>query len=92
MAWVNYKINSWLLITKENCLFKAGVSYVLEPRITKLLAFLAQHQGIVYNRDELIENVWDGAIVSDQVVTQSIFELRKILKKNGRRVLDHYNP
>ncbi|MGI2800917.1 winged helix-turn-helix domain-containing protein [Photobacterium damselae] len=83
MAWVNYKINSWLLITQENCLFKAGVSYVLEPRITKLLAFLAQHQGIVYNRDELIENVWDGAIVSDQVVTQSIFELRKILKKMG---------
>ncbi|KJG11937.1 hypothetical protein UB38_18390 [Photobacterium iliopiscarium] len=83
MAWVNYKINNWLLITTENCLYKSGKNYILEPRITKLLAFLAQHQGIVFTRDELIENVWDGAVVSEQVVTQSIFELRKTLKKNG---------
>lgn len=81
MAWVNYKINNWLLITTENCLYKSGKNYILEPRITKLLAFLAQHQGIVFTRDELIENVWDGAVVSEQVVTQSIFELRKTLKK-----------
>lgn len=83
MAWVNYKINNWLLITTENCLYKSGKNYIIEPRITKLLAFLAKHQGIVFTRDELIENVWDGAVVSEQVVTQSIFELRKILKKNG---------
>ncbi|WP_413525503.1 winged helix-turn-helix domain-containing protein [Photobacterium phosphoreum] len=81
MAWVNYKINNWLLITTENCLYKSGKNYIIEPRITKLLAFLAKHQGIVFTRDELIENVWDGAVVSEQVVTQSIFELRKILKK-----------
>ncbi|MCP4956369.1 winged helix-turn-helix domain-containing protein [Photobacterium aquimaris] len=81
MAWVNYKINNWLLITTENCLYKSGQNYIIEPRITKLLAFLAKHQGIVFTRDELIENVWDGAVVSEQVVTQSIFELRKTLKK-----------
>ncbi len=81
MAWVNYKINNWLLITTENCLYKSGENYIIEPRITKLLAFLAKHQGIVFTRDELIKNVWDGAVVSEQVVTQSIFELRKTLKK-----------
>ena len=31
----------------------------------------------------LIDEVWDGAEVTDRVVTQSIFELRKILK-DGR--------
>lgn len=81
MAWVNYKINNWLLIPTENCLFKSGKSYILEPRITKLLAFFAKHPGMVFTRDELIEDIWDGAVVSEQVVTQSIFELRKILKK-----------
>lgn len=87
MAWVNYKINNWLLITTENCLYKSGKNYIIEPRITKLLAFLAKHQGIVFSRDELIEAVWDGAVVSEQVVTQSIFELRKTLKKMNE---DHW--
>ncbi|KJF96587.1 hypothetical protein UB39_01300 [Photobacterium angustum] len=81
MAWRNFKINDCLLITTENSLKKSGKTYILEPRITKLLSFLAQNQGIVFTRDELIDEVWDGAVVSDQVVTQSIFELRKILKK-----------
>lgn len=81
MAWRNFKINDCLLITTENILKKSGKTYILEPRITKLLSFLAQNQGIVFTRDELIDEVWDGAVVSDQVVTQSIFELRKILKK-----------
>ncbi|PSV23240.1 hypothetical protein C0W44_00170 [Photobacterium leiognathi subsp. mandapamensis] len=81
MAWRNFKINDCLLITTENSLNKLGKTYILEPRITKLLSFMAQNQGIVFTRDELIDEVWDGAVVSDQVVTQSIFELRKILKK-----------
>lgn len=37
----------------------------------------------MFNREELIQYVWAGAIVTDQVVTQSIFELRKLLR-DGR--------
>src|SRR5690606_13401672 len=55
----------------------------LEPRLVNLLRFLACHTGTVFGRDTLIKEVWDGAEVTDQVVTQSIFELRKILK-DGR--------
>uniref|UniRef100_UPI00308097DD winged helix-turn-helix domain-containing protein n=1 Tax=Vibrio cholerae TaxID=666 RepID=UPI00308097DD len=34
-----------------------------EPRLINLLHFLAEHAGEVFGREELIQHVWDGAIV-----------------------------
>lgn len=78
-----FQISNWILIVEENKLYRQGRQVTVEPRLVNLLSFLAQSAGVVFCREELIDNVWDGAIVTDQVVTQSIFELRKILK-DGR--------
>ncbi|WP_368164492.1 lysine decarboxylation/transport transcriptional activator CadC [Aeromonas sp. R6-2] len=75
-----YRIHDWVLTVAENKLYRQGREMNLEPRLVNLLRFLADHPGTVFGRDELIETVWEGAVVTDQVVTQSIFELRKILK------------
>ncbi len=61
----------------------------LEPRLVNLLRFLASNAGTVFGRDCLINEVWDGAEVTDQVVTQSIFELRKILKDGRNDAADY---
>ena len=78
-----FQISNWILIVEENKLYRPGREVTVEPRLVNLLSFLAQSPNEVFGREELIEHIWDGAIVSDQVVTQSIFELRKILK-DGR--------
>lgn len=78
-----FRISNWILIVEENKLYRQGREVTVEPRLVNLLSFLAQSPGEVFSREALIDNIWDGAIVSDQVVTQSIFELRKILK-DGR--------
>jgi len=78
-----FQISNWILIVEENKLYRQGREVTVEPRLVNLLSFLAQSPSEVFGREELIEHIWDGAIVSDQVVTQSIFELRKILK-DGR--------
>lgn len=80
MANRRYQINDWILIVEENRLAKGRKSVTLEPRLVNLLGFLAAHPQQVFSRDALIEQVWSGAFVTEQVVTQSIFELRKILK------------
>ncbi|MCW8346251.1 lysine decarboxylation/transport transcriptional activator CadC [Vibrio sp. ZSDZ65] len=89
MVEVYFQINDWVLSVDENKLYRQDREVSVEPRLVNLLLFLAEHSGQVYCRDELIRYVWDGAIVTDQVVTQSVFELRKILR-DGREENLHY--
>ncbi len=89
MVEVYFQINDWVLSVDENKLYRQDREVSVEPRLINLLHFLAEHSGQVYCRDELIRYVWDGAIVTDQVVTQSVFELRKILR-DGREENLHY--
>ncbi|WP_429083034.1 lysine decarboxylation/transport transcriptional activator CadC [Aeromonas bivalvium] len=77
------EIHDWTLKVDDNLLCRPDREVYLEPRLVNLLRFLARHAGTVFGRDCLIDEVWDGAEVTDQVVTQSIFELRKLLK-DGR--------
>ncbi|EEY46463.1 lysine decarboxylation/transport transcriptional activator CadC [Vibrio mimicus] len=83
MIGIYFQINDWVLCIDENKLYRQDREVSAEPRLINLLHFLAEHTGEVFGREELIQHVWDGAIVTDQVVTQSIFELRKLLR-DGR--------
>lgn len=83
MVGVYFQINDWVLSVDENKLYRQDREVTVEPRLINLLHFLAEHASEVFNREELIQYVWAGAIVTDQVVTQSIFELRKLLR-DGR--------
>ena len=78
-----FEIHDWTLRVDDNMLCRPDREVYLEPRLVNLLRFLACHTGTVFGRASLIKEVWDCAEVTDQVVTQSIFELRKILK-DGR--------
>lgn len=84
MVGTYFQINDWVLSVDENKLYRQDREVSAEPRLINLLRFLAEHAGEVFCREALITHVWDGAIVTDQVVTQSIFELRKLLR-DGRK-------
>ncbi|ELB2758931.1 lysine decarboxylation/transport transcriptional activator CadC [Vibrio alginolyticus] len=89
MVGVYFQINDWVLSVDENKLYRQDREVTVEPRLINLLHFLAEHANEVFNREELIQYVWAGAIVTDQVVTQSIFELRKLLR-DGREENTNY--
>ncbi|WP_182039747.1 lysine decarboxylation/transport transcriptional activator CadC [Vibrio alginolyticus] len=89
MVGVYFQINDWVLSVDENKLYRQDRGVTVEPRLINLLHFLAEHANEVFNREELIQYVWAGAIVTDQVVTQSIFELRKLLR-DGREENTNY--
>ena len=84
-----FEIHDWTLSVDDNMLCRPDREVYLEPRLVNLLRFLASNAGIVFGRDCLINEVWDGAEVTDQVVTQSIFELRKILKDGRNDAADY---
>ncbi len=50
----------------------------------EVLCFLAAQPGEVASREALLEGVWAGTIVTDDVLTRSISALRKVFQDNPR--------
>jgi len=54
-----------------------GDEVVLRPKTFRVLGYLLDRTDRLVSKEELIREVWDGASVTDDVVVQSIAELRK---------------
>ena len=55
----------------------------LEPKAFDLLAFLVQHRNRVVSKDDLLQAVWDGRIVSESAVTTRINAVRRAIGDDG---------
>ncbi|WP_122081067.1 winged helix-turn-helix domain-containing protein [Vibrio coralliirubri] len=86
---IQYYFDVWLFIPDEDKLIMNEEDVIIDNRLSKLLNFFCQNPKIVFSRDELINEVWNGSILTDQVITQAIFELRKILKAAERHSMGH---
>ncbi|MCY9854347.1 winged helix-turn-helix domain-containing protein [Vibrio mediterranei] len=80
---IQFKIDEWVFYPYEDKFVLDGEDIVIDNRLSKLFHFLCENPDTVFSRDELINEVWNGSILTDQVITQAIFELRKILKQHG---------
>ncbi len=57
----------------------------LEPRVMDLLVYLAASPGQVVSRDAIIKDVWRGTMVTDDVISRSIYLARKS-QPSGERI------
>lgn len=55
-----------------------------EPQVFRLLQFLIENRDRVVSKDDIIETVWNGRIVSDSALTYAVKEARRILGDNGK--------
>jgi Tol biopolymer transport system component/DNA-binding winged helix-turn-helix (wHTH) protein len=60
-------------------------SVQVEPKAMEVLLCLAAAPGEVVSREELIDKVWQGAFVSDDVLTRSIGQLRRAFGDDSER-------
>ncbi|CAH6911464.1 DNA-binding transcriptional activator [Vibrio chagasii] len=86
---IQYSFDVWLFIPDEDKLIMDNEDVIIDNRLSKLLDFFCQNPNIVFSRDELINEVWNGSILTDQVITQAIFELRKTLKSAERHSMGY---
>ncbi|MEG3220004.1 winged helix-turn-helix domain-containing protein [Vibrio gigantis] len=86
---IQYSFDVWLFIPDEDKLIMNEEDVIIDNRLSKLLDFFCQNPNIVFSRDELINEVWNGSILTDQVITQAIFELRKTLKSAERHSMGY---
>jgi len=57
---------------------------LLEPKASSLLWYFVQNPYRDISRDELLEKVWDGQIVSDGAINRVVVQLRKNLNDDGK--------
>lgn len=56
----------------------------VEPQAFSLLQFLIENRDRVVSKDELIEKVWDGRIVSDAALNSCVNAARRAVSDNGK--------
>ena len=58
-------------------LTRGGESVAVEPQVFDLLVHLIENRDHVVTKDDLIETVWDGRIVSESTLTSRINAARR---------------
>jgi TolB-like protein/tetratricopeptide (TPR) repeat protein len=63
---------------------RAGDVIAMEPQVFDLLVYLLESRDHVVSKDELIDSVWGGRIVSESTLTSRINSARKAVGETGR--------
>jgi TolB-like protein/Tfp pilus assembly protein PilF len=62
---------------------RAGTVVPIEPQVFDVLAYLVQNRGRIVSKDDLLEAVWQGRIVSDAALTSRISAARRAVGDDG---------
>ncbi len=88
-----YESTRFTIDPREGTASGAGGSVRLEPKVMKVLAELARHPGKVVSREELMDTVWPGMVVTEHTLSRCIYQLRQDLGKIATEQGDGaYNP
>ncbi len=77
-----FRLGQWLVLPDQGLLDGADGQAHLEPKVMEVLVYLARHQNQVVRREDLINEVWRGTIVTDEVLSRAISVLRTRLGDN----------
>jgi DNA-binding winged helix-turn-helix (wHTH) protein/Tfp pilus assembly protein PilF len=75
----------WKVAPTRNLLVRGDEEVRVEPRVMDVLVHLAGRAGEVVSKEELVERAWEGRLVTDDVLTVTIYALRKALGDDARR-------
>jgi DNA-binding winged helix-turn-helix (wHTH) protein len=63
------RFDDYLLDVARRELWRGSEPVVVEPQVFDLLAYLVRNPERVVTKDELLQAVWDGRIVSESAIT-----------------------
>ena len=79
-----YRFGTFELDTAKVELRAGGEVCSVEPQVFALLALLVENRERLVSKEELIEKVWDGRVVSEAAVASRIKSARKALCDDGK--------
>lgn len=78
------RIGDWMFDAGTRRVCGRGRESRLSPKASRVLQALAETPGRVWTRDALLERVWPNVIVTEEVLTHAIAELRRALGDDFR--------
>ena len=78
-----FRFDDFELDTDRFELRQNGLVRHVEPLVFDLICFFSRNPGRVIDRDEIIEQIWNGRIVSDATVSSCIKSARRTLGDSG---------
>ena len=79
------RFDDYSLDVARHELWRGSEPVVVEPQVFDLLAYLVQHPERVVTRDELLQAVWDGRIVSESAITNRVNAARRAIGDSGEK-------
>jgi TolB-like protein/Tfp pilus assembly protein PilF len=80
---LQFVFEDYSLDTDRRELWHAGVAISVGPQVFDILAFLIRNRNRVVSKDDLLEAVWNGRIVSESTLTTHINAVRKAIGDSG---------
>jgi TolB-like protein/DNA-binding winged helix-turn-helix (wHTH) protein len=77
--------DDYILDVARRELWRGCQPVVVEPQVFDLLAYLVQHPERVVTKDELLQAVWDGRIVSESAITNRVNAARRAIGDSGEK-------
>ena len=79
-----FRVGSSLVQSSLNSVVRNGKTTHLEPKMMGVLVYLAEHQGEVVSKEQLMRAVWADTFVTDDVLTRCISELRRTFEDDAK--------
>ena len=80
-----YQFNQIILDTARYCLCLSDEPISVEPQVFDLLLYLIENRDRVVTRDELLESLWKGKVVTDAALGSRLRDARKVIKDSGTK-------
>ncbi|MGQ8364239.1 winged helix-turn-helix domain-containing protein [Glaciecola sp. 1036] len=81
-----YKFDNWTFNSDTGEVSNGETVKRLEPTVARLLIYMIENPDRLLTRDELIENVWDNRIVSNEPVNRCISIIRHTLSHQAKNL------
>src|SRR5438034_7141548 len=75
----------WTVTPSRNRLVRGDDEVRVEPRVMDVLVYLAGRADQVVSKEDLMQRVWEDRYVTNDVLTVTIYALRKALGDDARR-------
>ena len=82
---MRWQIAQYVFCDQKQTLTTGQDERQLEPMLVELLSYFCQNPDTIISNDQLIDNVWQGRIVTDNAISKSVTKLRKLFNDDARQ-------